>query len=489
MTDFDVLLIGTGSGNTIIDEHFDGQRIAIAEEWHFGGTCLNVGCIPTKMLVRPADLAAEIAHSAHLNVDATFTSADWPALRDRVFSRIDGIEADGRDYRTNRLENVTVFPEHVSFTGAHTFTTATGQEFSAQRIVIATGATPTIPKAAGLDPTQIDSPACPVHTSNSIMRVESLPQSLVIVGSGYVAVEFAHIFAALGCEVTLVTRGPRLLGSLDGEVSAAFTEEFAATHTVLTGLELAAVDTSHDGVSVRLTPTGRTEAAVETSVSAERLLIATGREPNVAGLNPEAAAIDLTSDGRISVDAYQRVLSDDDPLPGVFALGDVSSPFQLKHVANHEARVVKHNLLADIASGTVGGAITEDLQEVNHFAVPAAVFSRPQIATVGETEEELRNREAAFVSHTHFYGATAYGWALNDETSFVKVLAEAHSHQILGAHIMGPEASMIIQPLIQAMSFGQRTEDVAQHQYWIHPALTEVVENALLGLEYSDDQA
>ncbi|MYM18986.1 mycothione reductase [Brevibacterium sp. 5221] len=488
MADFDVLIIGTGSGNSIVNHRFDGLRVAIAEEWHFGGTCLNVGCIPTKMFVRAADVAEDAKTAQAVDVEARYEGVEWDRLRERIFGRIDAIEADGRDYRTHRQDNVTVFAEHVAFTGPGSFATASGERFTAERVVIAAGSTPRDPQIAGIDGARIDSDGYPVHTSDSIMRLPSPPRSLIILGSGYIAMEFAHIFAGLGTEVTVVVRGPRLLGDLDEDVSAAFTKIFADSHSVRFGLEAERVEVGGPGgVSVALSPTGRVADATAQSLQADALLIATGRVPNTAALDAQAAGIDVREDGRIAVDAYQRVLAGGEPLPGAFALGDVSSPFQLKHVANHEARVVKHNLLADIAAGAPGSAPVGDLEEVNHHAVPAAVFTRPQVASVGETEAALRERGARCVAHTQPYSSTAYGWALNDETSFVKVLADPATRLILGAQIVGPEASIIIQPLIQAMAFGQRADDVAQHQYWIHPALTEVIENALLGLDFDAD--
>ena len=145
MTHYDLLIIGTGSGNSIVDERFDGLRVAIAEAGLFGGTCLNVGCIPTKMFVHTADLAAAAADSSAFGIRTSFGGADWPAIRDRVFGRIDPIEAGGREYRTNRQPNVTVYPEHVRFTGPKSFTTASGTEFTADRVVLAAGSRAQIP--------------------------------------------------------------------------------------------------------------------------------------------------------------------------------------------------------------------------------------------------------------------------------------------------------------------------------------------------------
>ncbi|WP_291793659.1 mycothione reductase [Brevibacterium sp.] len=485
MTHFDVLVIGTGSGNSIINHRFDGLRVAIAEEDRFGGTCLNAGCIPTKMYVYPATRAEEAADSSAVNLSTSYGSADWPALRDRIFARIDAIEADGRAYRTERQENVTVFPEHVRFTGPHSLVTASGREITADRIVIAAGSAPVVPEIPGLDPARVDAPGSPFHTSRTIMRLDSQPESVLILGSGFISAEFGHIFSGLGTRTVVAIRGDRMLPGADAAIRDRFTAEFSARHDVRPGVEAASVRVLDDGrVEVALRATGRVPGAeVPAPLIVERVLLATGRAPASAGLSPQAAGIDTRADGRIAVDEYLRVLADGAPVPGVFALGDISSPHQLKHVANHEARVVKANLVADLDAGAPGGAPASALTPVNHKGVPAAVFSSPQVAHVGMTEEEARAAGHDVVVGTRDYGGVAYGWAMEDTTGFVKVVADRSSRLLLGAHLMGPEASMIIQPLIQAIAFDQPADEVAKGQYWIHPALPEVVENALLDLD------
>lgn len=203
-------------------------------------------------------------------------------------------------------------------------------------------------------------------------------------------------------------------------------------------------------------------------VSAELLLVATGRRPNTERLGLGKAGIATESDGRVTVDEFGRT-----NVPGVWSLGDASSPYQLKHVANHEARVVAHNLVHP-----------DDLQAFDHRFVPSAVFTHPQIASVGMTEAAARESGADVTVKVQEFGGTAYGWAMEDTTSIFKVVADRRTKLILGAHVMGPMASTLIQPIIQAMSFGQTAPEVARGQYWIHPALAEVVENALLGLEF-----
>ena len=489
MTHFDLLLIGTGSGNMFLDDRFSDLKVAIAEEWHFGGTCLNVGCIPTKMFVYPATVAELAADSNRYNTSTEFNGVDWSALQKRIFDRVDSIETAGREYRGgDRQPNVTVFAEHVHFTGEKTLRTASGEEISADRIAIAAGSSPVLPAASGLDPDLVDTDGYPVFTSNTIMRIPELPRRLVIIGSGIIAMEFAHVFAGLGSEVSVIARGPRLLGNIDEEVSLEFTRIFEGTHTAYRGAEVSSYRFDDEQVTLTLEASGRLEEVdLPSEIETDAVLIATGRKPNTAELGVPEAGFDVLDDARLRVDDLQRVLAGGRPVPGVFALGDISSPHQLKHVANHEAKVVGDNLALDVAAGVPGSAAEDSLRRVNHHGVPGAVFTSPQVAFVGMTEEQAREAGHDLTIKVQKFADVAYGWALADDPGIVKIIADKKTRQILGAHIVGHEASMLVQPLIQAMAFGQQADEMAEDQYWIHPALPEVVENALLGLEFDGD--
>jgi mycothione reductase len=200
------------------------------------------------------------------------------------------------------------------------------------------------------------------------------------------------------------------------------------------------------------------------------VLLAVGRRPNTDDLGAAAGGLEVQSDGRLVVDAQQRTTAD-----AVWALGDVCSPHQLKHVANHEARIVAHNLAVDL------GRITGEPRRTDDRPVPHAVFGHPQVAAFGPTSAELDAAGTSYVTKTQAFGDTAYGWALEDTTGLLTIHADL-SGRLLAAHAVGPHSSTLIQPLIQAATFGQHAHDVARGQYWIHPALAEVVENALLGL-------
>lgn len=475
MAHYDILIIGTGSGNSIVDDRFAHLKVAIAEEWHFGGTCLNVGCIPTKMLVLPAEAAAAATDSTRLNVASSFNGVDWPGLRDRIFGRIDAIEADGRDYRTNRLDYVTVYPEHVRFTGRYKAVTESGETITFDHVIIAAGSHPTRLEAPGLDWDEVDTPVYPVRTSDTIMRIDTLPKRLVIIGSGFIAAEFAHVFSSFGVDVTVMVRGDRMLGSHDEDVSRAFTDEFSRHVNVRTGIQAKEFHVSQSGVVIDVEATGRVEGATTSALEADMVLVAVGRTRTVEALGLEHLGADVEGD-RIVVDSYQRVLSQGEPLGSVYALGDISSEHLLKHVANREARTVQHNVMEDF--GLIKGRV-----ETSYHALPAAVFSHPQVGTVGATEQQLRASGVDYVTATQEYSSVAYGWALGDEFGLVKALIDRQTKQILGAHVLGAQAATLVQLFVEAMTFEIPADQLAHRPYWIHPALTEVVENALLQFE------
>ncbi|RCK69148.1 mycothione reductase [Desertihabitans brevis] len=462
MRHFDLCIIGSGSGNSLIDEQLDDQSVALVEKGIFGGTCLNVGCIPTKMFVHPADLASAPERSARLGVQLTRDKVDWPGIRDRIFTRIDAISEGGEDWRA-QAPNVTLYRAKGHFTGPHTFA-AGGEEFSADRFVIAAGSRAVVPPVAGVDPQWWDErrderPAW-AHTSDTVMRTDDLPGRVVIVGGGYVASEFAHVFASFGSDVTIMVRSQGMLREQDAEISEAFTRSMARRVRLLTGVVPTEIATEGDG-------TARVLASDGSEHRADVVLFATGRRPNGDTLNLPAAGVETDREGYVVVDPHQRTTAEH-----IWALGDVCNPWQLKHVANHEAKVVKHNLLHP-----------EQPRSSDHRFVPYAVFSEPQVAAVGLTEHQARAAGYDITVAKQDYGSIAYGWAMEDDEHFAKIVAERGTGRILGAHIMGPEASVLIQPLIQAMSFGLPAAEMARGQYWIHPAMTELVENALLALD------
>lgn len=450
MDNFDLIIIGSGSGNAIPDFLSD-WKVAIVERGVFGGTCLNVGCIPSKMFVLPADVAEAARNGARLGIDSRVDGVDWPSIRDRVFGRIDPIAAGGRDYRATGSPNIELITGTARFIGDKEFD-VDGRKITAPKVMLAVGARPVLPPIEGLDSVRS-------HTSDTVMRLEQLPARLGIIGGGYIAVELGHVFSAYGSRVTLFNRSNHLVRNEDSEISQRFTEVFGRRVDLRLGQLPDRVEQRGDEIALI---SGDEELIVD------ELLVATGRTPNSDLVETAAGAVPTTDGGQVVVDDTMAT-----SVEGVWAIGDVANSYQLKHLANAEAKVAFWNM-----------AHPDDLHSVDYRAVPHAIFSDPQIAGVGLTEAEAMTAGHDFVIGRRDYGGTAYGWALEDSDSFVKILIDRSDRQILGAHIIGPQAASIIQPLIQAMQFRQPADQVANEVFYIHPALTEAVENALIdGLE------
>jgi len=446
---YDLIIIGTGSGNTIITPEYDDLKIAIIEKGAFGGTCLNRGCIPSKMLIHVADIVTEINDSHALGIEVTPPSINWAEIKTRIFGRIDPIATGGEDYRRS-LPNVTVYNGEASFLSRHTIEVGT-EKISADQIVIATGAAPSLPAINGLS-------EIPFHTSDSIMRIDELPERLAIVGGGYIATELAHVFSAFGCDVVMLVRGNTLLPREDISIQKQFVKAFSEKVDVRFGVTIARVDRNDENIVCEYENNGTKILEVDT------LLIATGRMPDLDALNVEVAGIN-TKNGYIVTDKFMRT-----SVNNIWALGDVTNPNQLKHTANAEAKIVSHNLLHS------------DLREVDLDPIPHAVFTNPQIASVGYTQQDLDEMNIPYVTATEQYSDVAYGWAMEETIGFCKIIAEPASGLLLGAHIIGPQSSTLIHQLIQGMKFKRTVLELAKGFLYIHPALSEVVENALIKL-------
>lgn len=430
---------------------FAGWRIAVTESDRFGGTCLNRGCIPSKMLVHTADVAQAVRHAGRFGIGAKWAGADWPAIRDRVFGRIDPLHERAVAHR--RANGIDVFLGEARFVAPKVLKVG-DDELRADRFVLAAGSRPRIPRIDGLA-------EVPYLTSDTVMRQDRLPKSMIVLGGGYIAAEMGHIFGSLGTRVTIVARGEHLLSRHDTDIRARFTELYRERFDLRLNARTERVAETRKGVRLDLATPAGAQAA-----EAEMLLVATGRVPNSDRLDVAAAGIEVDAHGHVRTDDTYAT-----NVPGIWALGDLANHFQLKHMANAETRLVRYNLLHP-----------GQPRRARFTVVPSAVFAGPQVASVGTTEQDLQAQGRAYITATRSYSDAAYGWALEDTTSFVKILADPATRLLLGAHILGPQASILIQPLIQAMCLGNTTDQVASGVLYIHPALTEVVEQALLEL-------
>ena len=464
MNHYDLVIVGAGSGNSLIGPEMDDWKIAIVEKDVFGGTCLNRGCIPTKMLIHPADLAHEARHSDRFGVHSSVQSVDWPAIVERVFGRIDPIAADGEKYRRS-LSNVTVYGGHGHFVGPKEME-VDGVRLTADRFVLAAGARSIIPSIPGLD--AAFGPVVPFHTSDDVMRLATFPERIIILGGGFIAAEMAHMFGGLGAKVTIINRGENLLRHEDQDISERYTEIASHRYDVFGGATLNKVTGIDEDLTVHFTQNGTPH-----TVTGEVVLVATGRIPNGAWLAPERAGLHMDPSGAIPVDDHGRTNVD-----GIWALGDLNGRYQLKHMANGETRVVHHNLLHP-----------DGLRSFEHRPAPHAVFTNPQIGSVGLTEADAIAGGKRYVAITHDYAGAAWGWALEDTTSFVKLLGDPVTGLLLGAHIIGSDSATLVSLLVQGMYLGNTVHQMAHDVVYIHPAPSEVVEQALLKLLDAMDEA
>lgn len=463
----DLVIIGSGSGNSLVTPDLEHLDIAIVERGigtrdAYGGTCLNVGCIPTKMLVYPADVVVTGRSAEHVDVTPSRPEIDWTSLQARVFGRVDAIADGGRAYRAS-AERVTLYEGTARVVGDRELevSMADGSQVrvTADRLVLAAGSRPEMQDVPGLD---VEDPANGVHTSDTIMRVSAPPQRLAIIGGGYIGVEMAHMFDGAGSAVTQIVRGDLLLRHHDEPIGRIVTEIAAGRYDVC--LNTTVVGAQRAGEVWELVLMGPEGESVH---EVDAVLVATGRRPNSDLLGLPAGGIELDAHGHVKVDEYLRASAEN-----VWALGDVANELQLKHVANHEARTIAHNL-----------AHPDDQRPVDHRFVPGVVFGNPQVATFGPTRAQLDAAGTRYVAKSQNFRDVAYGWAMGDAEGVLNVYADPDSGRLLAAHAVGYQASLVLQPLIAIASFGQHVHDAARGQYWPHPSLAEVAENALLGLD------
>lgn len=438
--DFDLFTIGAGSGGVrasrIAGGH--GAKVAIAEEHRYGGTCVIRGCVPKKMLVYASEFAESLAHAQNKGWSLGERRFDWAVLRDFVNADVDRLE--GLYGETLSGAGVTTFSEHASITGPNSVMLASGREVSARYILIATGAAPVIPAFAG---------AQHCITSNDIFYLDTQPERLLIMGGGYIAVEFAGIFNALGSQVTLVNRSETILRSYDQDIVARLPPIMHARGIDLQmGAQIDKVSQNADGsLGVALT-----NGAV---VEADQVLVATGRAPNTEGLGLEQVGIAPGRRGEIRVDATSRTTCE-----SIYAVGDVTDRVQLTPVAIREGHAFADSLFGD------------NPRIVDHSCIASAVFSQPAIAAVGLTEAQARRQYDTIHIYTSDFRPMKNIFSQQMERGLYKMVCEAETGRVLGLHMIGPESAEIIQAAAVAIKAGLTKSDFDAATA-IHPTMAE----------------
>lgn len=454
MEKFDVLVIGSGSGmNVASNAVASGLKTAVVEFGPMGGTCLNRGCIPSKMLIYPADVISIVREAEEIGVKATVDSIDFHKIMRRMREQV--TEDSIRQARAvEATHNMKWFKDVGEFASDYTMKIENSL-VKADKIFIVSGARPSVPPVKGLEKVNY-------FTSDTVLQLQTQPKTMLIIGGGYVAVEYGHFFSSIGTDVTMIQRNPRLLPEEEPEISELIEKEMGKRLKIFTNHEVVEVR-EKNGVRTAVARNRGDDSVKE--FSGDALLVATGRVPNSDLLKPEKTGVKLDERGYVVVNEYLETSK-----KNIWAFGDAIGKEMFKHVANYEAEIAWHN------------AIHERKVKADYSAAPHAVFTYPQIASVGLKEAEAREKGFKILVGRASYEDTAQGLAMGNPKGFVKVVVEAETGKLLGGHIIGAHASILIQEIINAMASGDKTIFPIARAMHIHPAMPEVVLNAFANL-------
>ena len=450
MKTYDIIVLGAGGGTKLVSPPANmGKKVAVIEKNKLGGTCLNRGCIPSKMLIHPADVAREIDHAKKFDIRVdTKYSVDFGKLTGRV-TRSVAKDSKGIEKFYAEHKNIDWYKGHGRFIGPKIIE-VNGKKITAPIILIATGARPFVPPIPGLEGT-------PYMTSTEALRRKDQPKDMIVIGGGYIGAEMGHFFGGLGTKIKMLVRG-RMVAREDGEVIDAFEKEFARYHKVYFDVDTSSVSYKNKEFSVKIKSrkTGRAQV-----IKAEALLVATGVNPNADDLGLEHTSIKRNKRGYVKVDKFMQTAE-----KGVYAIGDVVGNYLFRHSVNFEGEYLFDQLFHK-----------KRKTPIQYPPMPHAIFSNPQVAGVGVTEEELKRKGTPYIVGKNDYKDSAMGMALLSDHGFVKLLFHKRTKKLLGAHIIGVEASNMIHMLIAYMTMGAKLDDLLNMIY-IHPALPENVRNA-----------
>lgn len=450
MKEFDLIVIGSGSGLDVASGIANrGKDVAVIEPGRLGGTCLNRGCIPSKMLIHHADLLQEVKDSEKFHINAEINEINFDKIVEEVNEEVHQ-DSDNIEKGLKKSDRHTLYQEEAKFVDEKTLELKdSGEQITSDQIVIAAGSRPLIPPIDGLDEADY-------WTSTEALNPSNQPDRIVMIGGGYISLELAHFYDAIGTEVVILERGEKLLKREDREISNKITELAEERYEVALNASASEVK-EEDGEKI---VKAENQDGTKEEFHGDEVLVAAGRVPNTDSLDVEAAGIETTERGFVKTDQHMKTNID-----GVYALGDIADNWMFKHSANREASIVYKNL------------VTGDQYELGEPVMPHAVFTSPQIAGVGKTEQELEEEDMEYISTTYDYSDTGMGLALKEENGFVKVLA-SEDGDILGCHIIGPEASTLIHEVVVAMEKAEGTLEDIKDTIHIHPALNEVVQRA-----------
>ncbi|UTW01737.1 glutathione-disulfide reductase [Amphritea atlantica] len=437
--DFDLFVIGAGSGGVRAGRMAAamGVRVGMAEDRYLGGTCVNVGCVPKKLFVYGSHFSEEFENAAGFGWTVGKSTFDWPTLRDNKTKEIERLNGIYRNMLVN--SGVNLLDGRARITGPNTVEVS-GTQYSAERILIATGGWPYVPEFPGSEH---------VISSNEVFYLDEFPKRAIVVGGGYIAVEFAGIFAGLGAETSLIYRGDLFLRGFDQEVREFTAEEVAKKNISLRfNNNIEKIDKQADGSLLAHLTDGST-------LEADTIMYATGRVPNVMDLGLENVRVEQKNSGAIVVnDQFQTAE------PSVYAIGDVIDRIQLTPVALAEGMALVRNLYAG------------KNQQVDYDLIATAVFCQPNIGTVGLSEEKSRELYENVDVYKSTFRAMKHTMSGSDEKTFMKMLVDRDTDKVLGVHMVGPDAGEIIQGIAVALKAGA-TKAVFDSTIGIHPTAAE----------------
>lgn len=460
MDRFDLIVIGSGAGLHIASQAgHAGWRVALVEQGPIGGTCLNNGCIPSKMLIHPADLVRIIQEARRVGVEARVESIDFRKIMSRMRAAVEDTRASLED-SIQAKQNLTLYRGLANFAGSYQLEVAKSLLY-APKIVIASGARRLVPPIPGLAETG--------YLDNvSLLDLEQPPRSLIIIGAGYIGCEYGHFFSSMGTEVTLLGRSRRILEDEDPEVSSIVQAGLSSYMRVVTGHEVERVAQEGDRkvVSARSLEDGGVGR-----FEADEILLAAGRRSNSDLLRPEKTGVKMDEHGWIRVNEFLETSKE-----GIWALGDATGRHMFRHTANHESDVVVHNILE--------AQRPEDRMAADFHAVPHAIFTHPQVAGVGLTEAGALAGGLKVLVGRARYTDVAKGVAMAEEQGFVKVVLEEETGRILGASVVGSFASELVQQVVLLMNTDYQDLLPLVKSQVIHPTISEVLVSAFSRLEH-----
>jgi len=458
MKQYDLITIGTGSAMNIVDAMIQENpniRVAVIDKDEPGGICLTRGCIPSKILLYPAELVRTIEKARELGVDARIAGINFQMVMERMRTLINR-DIDQIREGLSGSKNIDYYHAPAEFVSHYTLR-VDGTEITSKMIFLCIGSKINIPPIKGLDKVKY-------HTSDTVLKLTKLPESIAIIGGGYIAAEYGHFFSSMGSKVTIIGRNSQFLPEEEPEVSTLAKKELERHMTILINQEVREVRETGD--KKELVAVDR-KSGKNTVTTAREIMVATGRGPITNILHPEKTGVKLTEEGWIEVNDYLETSQ-----PNIWALGDADGKYPFKHVANYESKIVYYN------------AILKGKVKADYHAIPHAVFTYPEIASVGLGEKEAVEKYGPDKVLIGFqkYEDTAKGEAMNVKDYFVKVIVEAETTRILGAHIIGPYASILIHEIIPLMYAGNGSYEPISDSIHIHPALSEVVDRAFQSL-------